>query len=162
MSEQAAWLAGLVDGEGCFTVAIWAQHKHTLKFGLMFSISMKAGRWAIEASHLLQHYAIPFHMRNRRNQVEMVVNSHKSVKKLINILVPYLVVKRPLAERLLGFPEAPPRNRFREIDSSYLDSVCEIVDFVREFNRGKNRRHKWNSTTIRLFYEVARGGLSGD
>ena len=103
-------------------------------------------------SKTLVAYDIPFHSRFRRNQKEISVNSHRSVKKLIRVLLPYLVVKKPLGERLLSFPTAPRRNRFREIDGSYLSAVCEIVDYVREFNRGKNREHKWNGKAIRLFY----------
>ncbi len=74
------------------------------------------------------------------------------MKRLIALVLPYLVVKKPLAEKLLTFPKAPARNRFVQIDKSYLDEICTIVDFVREFNKGKNRRHKWNSKTIREFY----------
>jgi hypothetical protein len=40
-----------------------------------------------------------------------------------------------------------------KIDVSYLKEVVEMVDFVREFNKGKNRKHKWNSRTISDFYE---------
>lgn len=68
------------------------------------------------------------------------------------MVLPYLVVKKPLAARLLEFPAAPGRNRFSPVDRSYLDEICTIVDFVRAFNKGKNRRHKWNSRTIGEFY----------
>lgn len=75
------------------------------------------------------------------------------MKKLIAFFLPYLVVKHPLALRFLSFPNAPARNRFAKIDDSYLKEVGEMVDFVREFNKGKNRKHKWNSKTISNFYE---------
>ena len=154
--------AGLIDGEGCFTIGISPQHTSTLKFCLVFAISMEQGEWSAVASRVLEHHAIRFHTRRRKNQFEITVNSHKSVKNLIRILLPHLVVKQPLGEKLLSFPSARPRNRFSTVDRSYLDAVCEIVDYVRQFNKGKNRKHKWNGKTIRLFYEnVARDGLSG-
>ncbi len=76
------------------------------------------------------------------------------VKKLISLVLPHLVVKKPLARRLLSFPKAPPRNRFIGVDTVYLDEICEVVDFVRKFNRSKNRKHKWDSRTIREFYDM--------
>jgi len=71
---------------------------------------------------------------------------------LIQYLLPYLVVKKPLAERLNAFPKAPARNRFTWVDGSYLDSICDLVDYVREFNKGKNRKHKWDGAAIRRFF----------
>jgi len=41
MSEAEAWFAGLIDGEGCFTIGVSLQHRRSLKLGLLFSISMK-------------------------------------------------------------------------------------------------------------------------
>jgi hypothetical protein len=152
LTFKEAWLAGLVDGEGCLTVGIWPQHVRTLKFNLLFSISMKRGDWEAVASSVLTDHQIPFHTSQRKNQFGIIINGNESVKKLIHVLSPYLVVKKPLAEKLLTFPKAPPRNRFSSIDDSYLDEVCQVVDYVRRFNRSKNRRHKWDGKTIRSFY----------
>ena len=113
---------------------------------------MKSGNWEIVAEWILKSHQIPFHTRRRKNQFEMTVSGHRSVKNLIGVLKPYLVVKKPIAEVLASFPIAPARNRFSEIDKSYLDVVCEKVDSVRLLNKGKNRGHKWDGKTIRLFY----------
>jgi hypothetical protein len=113
---------------------------------------MKEGPWFGEASRILRLHDIGFNWRRRRNQIEVHVEGHLRVRKLISAVIPYLVVKKPLAERLFDFPEAPVRNRFVLIDRFYLDQICEVVDFVRQFNRGKNRRHKWNSRTIKEYY----------
>jgi len=114
---------------------------------------MKQGRWAKVAGDILQEHQIPFHMRRRRNQFEMMVSSGIAVKRMIGFLLPYLVVKKPLAQRLANFPKAPARNRFTWINGEYLVEICDLVDFVREFNRGKNRKHKWNGLTIRRFFQ---------
>lgn len=154
MAEKEAWFAGLIDGEGCFTLSIYRQHGHTLRFDMVFSISMKEGPWFGEVSRILGLHDIGFNWRPRRNQIEVHVEGHQRVKKLISVVIPYLVVKKPLATRLLDFPKAPLRNRFKSIDRNYLDEICEVVDFVRRFNKGKNRRHKWNSETIKEFYGI--------
>ncbi|MDV3277855.1 MAG: LAGLIDADG family homing endonuclease [Nitrososphaerales archaeon] len=154
MAEQEAWLAGLIDGEGCFTLSIYRQHERALRFDLVFSISMKEGAWFPFVTAVLRKHRIPFSTRRRKNQVEVRVQGHSTVKRLIAIVLPYLVVKRPLASKLLHFPTAPARNRFVAIDESYVRRICETVDFVREFNSGKNRKHKWNSKTIGDFYGI--------
>jgi len=114
---------------------------------------MKQGEWANHVSQILATHVISFHFRTRRNQFEIIVSSGLAVKKLIGILLPYLVVKKPLAEKLAAFLKAPSRNRFTWIDGSYLDAICNFVDYVREFNKGKNRRHKWDGNTIRNFFK---------
>jgi len=113
---------------------------------------MKNGAWQAAVQRILMSHRIPFHTRQRKNQFEITVNSHKSVKRLIQVVKPYLVVKKQLVEELASFPVAPARNRFSQIDRLYLDAVCEKIDFVRRFNKGKNRRYKWDSKTIRSFY----------
>lgn len=152
MSSTVSWFAGLVDGEGCFTVSISKQHKHSLKLGLRFEISMKQGSWSLAAGALLQGYGIPFHTRVRKNQFQITVSGNEAVKLLIGILLPHLVVKKPLAQRLRGFPRAPRRNRFTKIDMRYVDAISATIDYVRRFNKGKNRRYKWDGNTIRAFY----------
>jgi hypothetical protein len=153
LGTKEAWFAGLIDGEGCFTIGVSLQHKRALKFSLIFSISMKNGDWQDVAQDLLKFHEIPFHTRRRRNQFEITVSGHKSVKKLIDMAKPYLVVKKPVAEVLAGFPVAPSRNRFSQVDKHYLEIVCEKVDQVRFLNKGKNRKHKWDGRRIWMFYD---------
>ncbi len=113
---------------------------------------MKCGSWADKVGAILRRHRIRYHIRTRKNQFEITISSGIEVQRLIDILLPHLVVKRPLAKRLKAFPKAPPRNRFKRIDDSYLEEICDLVDFVRRFNKGKNRRHKWDGYTIRRFF----------
>jgi hypothetical protein len=114
---------------------------------------MKQGDWANQVSLILRRHGIPFHIRKRKNQFELTVSSGIAVRKLVNVLLPYLMVKRPLAEKLAAFPKAPLRNRFTWIDDSYLDEICSLVDYVKKFNAGKNRKHKWDGKAIRSFFK---------
>jgi hypothetical protein len=113
---------------------------------------MRKGDWAGEVAKILREHLIPFHIRERKNQFEITVSSGVAVKRLIGFLLPYLVVKKPLARRLQRFPKASARNRFTWVDGSYLNDICSLVDYVRWFNRGKNRRHRWDGESIRAFY----------
>ena len=152
-SAAESWFAGLVDGEGCLTVGVYRQHRRTLKFELRFSISMREGDWVRVASDLLRLRGIPFHTRKRKNQVELRVNGRKSVGRLISIILPSMIVKKALAQKLLEFPAAPRRNRYTKVDDSYLNAICSLVDYTRAFNKGKNRKHKWNGNSIRSYME---------
>jgi hypothetical protein len=115
---------------------------------------MKQGNWIDFVSQILERHQIPFHVRERKNQFEVTVSSGVAVKKPVDILLPYLVVKRPLAQRLAIFPKAPARNRFTRIDDSYPEEICDLVDYVRRFNKGKNRRCKWDGNAVRAFFQV--------
>ena len=71
----------------------------------------------------MQQNVIPFYFRRRKNQIEATVSSGITVNNLIVLVLPYLVVRRPLAEQLL------------------------------DFNKGKNRRHRWDGSSIRSFFD---------
>lgn len=150
---KEAWFAGLIDGEGCFTLSISVQHKHSLHISPRFIISMKQGQWAKEVSVILVSHQIPFHIRKRRNQLELTVSSGLAVQRLIRFVIPYLVVKKPLAARLRSFPKAPNRNRYTWVSGSYIEAVAELIDFVRQFNKGRNRRHRWDGKRVRDFFK---------
>ncbi len=149
MLSSEAWFAGLIDGEGCFTLSISKQHRRSLQIAPRFSISMKEGLWEKEVRTILETHHIPFHVRKRLNQTELVVSSGVAVRRMISFLLPGLVVKRPLAAKLMAFPRAPPRNRFAPIDPDYVTTVCNLVDYVRSFNKGKNRKRKWDGRAVR-------------
>jgi hypothetical protein len=148
-----AWFAGLIDGEGCFSVSVYIQHKHALKFSPFFAISMKSGSWQETVQLILRRHRIPFHTRFRKNQCEIAITGHESVKRLIQVVKPHLVVKRQVAEALLDFPTAPPRNRFIRPNRKYLEEACARIDLIRLLNKGKNRRYKWDGEAIRKFYD---------
>ncbi len=143
----------MVDGEGCFSISISRQHEHSLKLSLRFEISIKLGDWSSVATDLLASRGIPFHTHKRKNQFQVTVNGNRAVKRLIEILLPHLVIKKPLAKRLLTFPVAPSRNRFSKINGVWLGEISAIVDFVRIFNSGKSRPYKWDGNLVRAFYQ---------
>jgi hypothetical protein len=64
LRTREAWLAGLIDGEGCFTLSISIQHKHSLHISPRFSISMKQGTWVTFVSGISSH-AMPLAMAGK-------------------------------------------------------------------------------------------------
>ncbi len=155
--EKIAWFAGLIDGEGCFTVSIRKHHKSTLKVTPIFVIQMKNGSWVDEATRILKNIGIKHYARKRRNQIEISVRHWKNVKPLIQVILPFSVVKKPLIEKLFSYNARPKRNRFVPPNQKVVKEIANLVDFVRKFNRGKNRPYKWTGNMVLDFYNSYSG-----
>jgi hypothetical protein len=151
--NRLAWFGGLIDGEGCITVNVRKQHVSTLKITPVFSIQMKDGSWLAEAMGILDALNIPYYARKRKNQTEVSVRHWKNILPFLKSIKDYSVVKRPIMERLLCYRPKPLRNRFVSADIRTVKEMAELVDFVRRFNRGKNRPYKWDGNKILEFFE---------
>ena len=153
--EKLAWLAGLADGEACFTLRIHKFSHHSgLNIDPYFSLSMKTGEWVRVVSEILLKHGVKFRTRQRKGQTEIQVAGLTNTSKLITMLLPYSVVKKPLMEKLLQLKPRPRRNRFVPPDPASVREIATLVDFVREFNRRKNRPFKWTSRAILEHYRV--------
>jgi len=55
-SVRLAWLAGLIDGEGClnFSIVERNHHGHYLQFGARVVLSMKTGTWVNSVASVLE------------------------------------------------------------------------------------------------------------
>ena len=165
MKTKLSWFAGLIDGEGCFTVSVRKHHKSTLKITPIFSIQMKDGSWVEEVIKILNDVDVKHYVRKRKNQIEISVKCWKNIIPLIRMLLPFSIVKKPLMKRFLTYRPKPVRNRFIPPDPKIIGELAELIDFVRNFNRGKNRPYKWTGKRILEFFKInnkiARRGISG-
>jgi|GEM_PF-1698713 hypothetical protein len=147
------WLAGLVDGEGCFSIHVAERnhHGHHLSYQGRFIISMKSGHWSESAAKILRTSGVLFHQTVRNEQTSIAaVEGWKQTQKLGKLLVQHLIVKRTLVDRLLEY-EPASNNRFPS--RKVVQCRPKLLDFVRDFNKGKNRRYKWTGSMIMRFYE---------
>jgi len=150
--NKLSWFSGLIDGEGCFTLNIIKQHTTALKVTPVFSIQMKNGEWIKDVLKILNKLNIKHYHRERKNQTEISVKHWKNILPFIRAIKPFSVVKRPLIERFLLYNPRPIRNRFIPTNPKIIIETANFVDFVREFNRGKNRPYKWSRDTILNFF----------
>jgi len=80
---------------------------------------------------------------------------------MVMILLPSLVVKKPLAQKLLNFLSAPHGNRFSKIDESYLNAICTLVDYTRQF-KGKTEDTSGMAKAYAHSWRISsEGSLSG-
>jgi len=153
-ANKLAWFAGLIDGEGCFTISVRKQHVSTLKITPIFSIQMKDSDWVREVVSILGESEIKYYMRKRRNQIEISIRHWKNILPFIKIIKQYSVVKKPIIEKFLKYKPKAIRNRFVSANPQTIKETALLVDFVREFNRGKNRPYKWTGDKVLEFFGI--------
>ena len=84
---KIAWLSGLIDGEGCFSISI-AERNHNgqkLDFTARLSISMKTGIWVQEVEQILTDGEIMYHILARKGQTCVAISGWRQVKKLAHL-----------------------------------------------------------------------------
>lgn len=145
------WFAGLIDGEGCFSLST-SIRGNSILIEPYFSISMKSGNWEVEVKKILESLDIKYLLRYRKGQTEYKCGNWMRVKKLCTAIVNYSIVKKGIIVKLLQYNLIPKRNRYVKISKTTIDQIADLVDFVREFNKGKNRPYKWTGDVIKQFF----------
>ncbi len=144
-----AWLAGVIDGEGCFTLSIAYSDKYRLRVTPWFSIGMNDdGTWIHRISHLLNTMGIPHQVKDKKhNSVkEVVVTGSSNVRAVCDCILPYSVVKRELVEKMIHYKGMSSRNQYNRDDPVRrveAQEVADFIDFIRVFNRKRNVPYKW-------------------
>jgi len=146
------YIAGLIDGEGCFSLSCEMQ-RGKVKVTPFSSISMKKGSWSSIFIVTLEEHGVKTTTRNRKGQTEVKVKGWKQVKHLIALLVNICLVKKPLMEKLLEYEPRKRKNRHMPLDLDELKRTAELIDFVRAFNKGKNRPYKWTGKKFLAAYQ---------
>lgn len=106
-----AYLAGLVDGEGCISVGI-PQGKRGAGFNTVCTITNTNGRlidFLVEKLTLLEipvHVQWYNHKQNARPYAQLSIRRHGGIKKFLSLVAPYLVAKRQQAELMLELVES--------------------------------------------------------
>lgn len=135
---KLAWLAGLIDGEGC----LYGLHKtsqHASKASADNRIEIKleihsaSSRMIDAVSDILDTAGIVCHREKPKHQPLSTRPAHRlrvinkcALRDLLKLLLPYLVVKRPEAELVLSFLErqcAVSRYRMQPAD---LEMIAQL------------------------------------
>jgi len=110
---------------------------------------MKKGKWVDVTVKILRMSNVVFHQSSRKGQTCIATEGWKRTQTLAKKLEEHLVVKQPLVQKLLEYKPAR-NNRFPSRDE--VLKRAELLDYVHEFNKGKNRQWKWNGSMILEFY----------
>lgn len=110
---QAAWLAALVDGEGC--IAVWKQRRATgakVKFNGVICIANTCLELLVKAKELTQSGVLYKHGPSKKfrkpwhKQLYNLRINNRAVPAVLRTILPHLIAKRKQAELVLRFYEA--------------------------------------------------------
>ena len=128
-----AYLAGLIDGDGCIMATI--ERHSEKKFGFRVRISVKITQ---KESNLVSSLAKQFGMgkiRRNRTTFDWVIRNKDDVLKILNVINPYTKSKIKqvmLARRILSSSDATEQG---------LIKMARLADSLARFNvRSKERR----------------------
>lgn len=137
-NEQLAYLAGFLEGDGCILAQIVKgaqyRYKYTIRIGIVFYQKKDKHWFFLKLKELIGVGSIRF--RND-NMVEYAIFGVKMVKSFLELLFPYLILKKNLA--VLVFRIIKMLNDVQnEVD--FLE-VCKLVDKVAEHTYSKKRKN---------------------
>jgi len=158
------WLAGFIDGEGCFSLQCYVDKrgkKNTLTIKPIFTVlqAEKNKRGIEYVEDILKENNIKYN-RYDNNGVCDVRVSNSNVKDLVSLLGPYLKVKDGVANHIIKYWDLKQKikaigNKYTgknyKIDWDRVNKFCAWVDEFRTFNSTRN--HKWTGEKIITFYK---------
>ena len=145
---ELAYIAGFLDGDGSILLQIVKQ-KH-LKYGFTIRVSVcfyqkKTRYWfLLWLKKKLRHGRV--HLRND-GMAQYTLTGFSLVHTVVQALLPYLQVKRPLAKLCLKVIESYDRATTK---ADFLE-VCFLIDIAAKFTDSKNR--KYTGAIVQQFFD---------
>lgn len=172
MNINISWLAGLIDGEGSFTVMVHKDRtrKRFLHVKPIITISMYTGtgKWVKRTASIFKIIGIKPSCITRKADYRsnhvfndsytiFSVQGKANIRKLSKVLHPYLTIKKPHAKLFSTWPEK--RLIFVVTQTGrlikYQKNINEVVSYLRqsrELNR-KFRPSKWTADMVAEYYK---------
>ena len=165
LNENLAWLAGLVDGEGCFAVQVH-EYRGILEFCTTFTLDLNTGSWYNKATEILNFNGIAFsslsNTPSRINTQKIYVRRASSLVKLCTLLEPFATVKLPHVQHFKKLAYLTGMKKSFHIGNSKTvvnwPAVNNWVSFIDESRRLNSNRGKtkWTGADIKKFYRDRR------
>jgi len=145
--EQKAYIAGFLDGDGCINAQLVRRPEYTLHFQIRVTLTFfqKTTRhWVLLYLHkLLKHGSV----RKRNDGMsEYAIVGKDPVKQCLQLLYPYLKLKKVQARRVLQIIDQLQKDQ----DPQAFVKLCEVVDTFQDLNDSKRRTI--NSDTVRSHF----------
>lgn len=136
-NSTAAWMAGFIDGEGCITVNSQIRKETGYRYFRPIFAIYNTCRKPLE---IIQRYfggkiGIVPAKGNKRKQY-LLRYSQVVARKLVKRVLPYLVVKKQVAEAMLAFPS---RNHQRIFDAKQFALQEKAILKIRKLNKRGNK-----------------------
>jgi len=163
MGIDESWLAGLIDGEGCFSISVW-KRRNGISITPIIRVALTTEKtWLEKVESIYKKYKIPYYIYYRKpsgkstyKESATISVKHKgAIKKLCNIIKKYSTVKSPHIDLFLNLPWRR-RTIYTTHHGIYLipkgvEDWANIIDAnFKITNSGRNK--KWSGDKIRKFY----------
>ena len=144
--DEAAWLAGIIDGEGCIHFAFRSKKENSWR-QMHFKLRIEIGS---SSPHMIQriselwfkmgfHFCYAYQKTYRRDYMRIIVQSLRGCYKLLNTVQPFMVAKKEevdlsleyLTWRLGTFPVHIGRNS--EMVEEIRSRLPELRDKIAKF-----------------------------
>jgi hypothetical protein len=135
-SLDLAYIAGVVDGDGCVNAQIVRRHDYLLKFQIRVSVTVfqkTIRHWFV--LHLQKEIGSGTIRKRPDGMSEYVLVGKSSVKQLLQALLPYLRLKKKQAQLVIKISE----NLSKSQDPQAFLKLCEMVDTIADLNDSKKR-----------------------
>ena len=147
-NEELAYIAGFLDGDGCVMAQLVRRKDYIYGYQIRTSIVFYQKSRNQRILHWLKSRLKIGYIRHRNDEMtEYTIVGLREVKSILAILLPYLRLKKELAEEVIKLIKAIPKRMSPE----ELVRLSKIVDSTAKFNYSKKRTN--TSMTIRSYLE---------
>jgi phage pi2 protein 07 len=133
--EKIAYLAGLIDGEGSFCIQM--MQRNTPNFSARMSMSIKYGHEVLK--ELVQEFGGHIYYY-KDNMARWHLGKREELEKTVKLLIPYLRIKKSIAERFLEALSIFPKSRKQHWTQEMINKVYDIAV---NLNPNDSRKCKW-------------------
>jgi len=147
-SEELAYIAGFLDGDGCVMAQLVRRKDYIYGYQIRTSVVFYQKSRNQRILHWLKDRLELGYIRHRNDgMTEYAIVGLREVKSLLTILLPYLRLKKGLAEEVVELIRVIPKRMTPE----ELVRLSKLVDKTAKFNYSKKRTN--TSETIRSYLE---------
>ena len=147
-NEELAYVAGFLDGDGCVMAQLVRRKDYIYGYQIRASIVFYQKSRNQRILHWLKDRLKFGYVRHRNDgMTEYAIVGLKEVESVLKILLPYLRLKKELAEEVIKLIKAHPGR----MTPGELVRLSKMVDDTARFNYSKNRTN--TSKTIRAYLE---------
>lgn len=139
--DVAIYLAGLIDGEGCFWISRGTKHNskytkiyYTPEFKIVLTDEPTIA-WVADVLGCTYNFQKANKGKNHKPTYEVRMSKVDNLIAFIPQLIPHLKVKRAVAVLLLEFCESRRQERMERYHAKYTNNEMGVFDKIKRLNR---------------------------
>jgi hypothetical protein len=145
-NEELAYIAGFLDGDGCVMAQLVRRKDYIYGYQIRTSIVFYQNLRNQKILHWLKSRFKLGYIRYRNDgMAEYTIVGLREVDAVLKLLVPYLLLKKKLAEQIIKLIGVHPK----KMSPQKLIRLSKLVDETAKFNYSKRRTN--TSVTVRQF-----------